>query len=129
MKEIVVSTKEELEEAVKNKVDTIVVKGELAKKVKATKELQKKGKIAMGITITILTAAFALAPATGGLSRALAAPIAATTGLSIVAIMSVFFLGITLVMLVTNGYDIKIGANGKIDNVEGEITLEKKRSE
>lgn len=28
-------------------------------------------------------------------------------------------------MLVTNGYDIKIGANGKIDNVEGEITLEK----
>ena len=34
MKEIVVSTKEELEEAVKNKVDTIVVKGELAKKVK-----------------------------------------------------------------------------------------------
>ena len=99
------------------------------KKVKATKELQKKGKIAMGITITILTTAFALAPATGGLSMALAAPIAATTGLSIVAIMSVFFLGITLVMLVTNGYDIKIGANGKIDNVEGEITLEKKRSE
>lgn len=128
MKEVVVTTKDELEKAVKDGLDKIVVKGELAQKVKATKELQAKGKVAMGAIIATLTAAFALAPATGGLSMAAAAPIAATTGLSIAVIMAVFFLGITLVMLVTNGYHIKMEAKGKINDAEGEIILEKKQS-
>lgn len=128
MKEVVVTTKDELEKAVKDGLDKIVVKGELAQKVKATKELQAKGKVAMGAIIATLTAAFALAPVTGGLSMAAAAPIAATTGLSIAVIMAVFFLGITLVMLVTNGYHIKMEAKGKINDAEGEIILEKKQS-
>jgi len=128
MKEVVVTTKDELEKAVKDGLDKIVVRGELAQKVKATKELQAKGKVAMGAIIATLTAAFALAPVTGGLSMAAAAPIAATTGLSIAVIMAVFFLGITLVMLVTNGYHIKMEAKGKINDAEGEIILEKKQS-
>lgn len=128
MKEVVVTTKDELEKAVKDGLDKIVVRGELAQKVKATKELQAKGKVAMGAIIATLTAAFALAPVTGGLSMAAAAPIAATTGLSIAVIIAVFFLGITLVMLVTNGYHIKMEAKGKIDGAEGEIILEKKQS-
>lgn len=128
MKEVVVTTKDELEKAVKDGLDKIVVRGELAQKVKATKELQAKGKVAMGAIIATLTAAFALTPVTGGLSMAAAAPIAATTGLSIAVIMAVFFLGITLVMLVTNGYHIKMKAKGKINDAEGEIILEKKQS-
>lgn len=128
MTEVTVTTKDELEKAVKDGVDTIVVKGELAQKVKATKELQAKGRVAMGVAMTTLAAAFALAPATGGLSIAAAAPIAATTGLSIVAIMAIFFLGITLVILVADKYDFKIKAKGKIDGAEGEIILEKKQS-
>jgi len=128
MKEVVVKTKDELEKAVKDGLDRIVVKGELAQKVKATKELQAKGRAAMGIAMTTLAAAFALAPATGGLSFAAAASIAATTGLSAVTIIAVFFLGITLVMLITNGYHIKIDTKGKFGDVEGEIILEKKQS-
>lgn len=128
MKEVVVTTKDKLEKAVKDGLDKIVVKGELAQKVKATKELQTKGKVAMWAIIATLTSAFALAPVTGGLSMAAAAPIAATTGLSIAVIMAVFFLGITLVMLVTNGYHIKMEAKGKINDAEGEIILEKKQS-
>lgn len=127
MKEVVVTTKDELEKAVKDGVDTIVVRGELAQKVKAIKELQAKGKMAMGAIIATLAAAFTLTPVTGGLSVVAAAPIAATTGLSVVAIMAVFFLGITLVVLVTDRYDT-IKAKGKINDAEGEIILKKKQS-
>ena len=82
----------------------------------------------MGVVMTTLAAAFALVPATGGLPITAAAPIAATTGLSVVAIMSIFFLGITSVVLVADKYNFKIKAKGKIDGAEGEIILEKKQS-
>jgi hypothetical protein len=115
---IEVRTKVELEKAIENKVEKIIVKGELAEKIhkaEAIKSLSKPALIALGTAI-------AATPFTGGISGAVGvAAITATTGMSIVAITAVAFLGIALILSITNGYDRKFSA--KADGI-GEASME-----
>lgn len=115
---IEVRAKEELEKAIENKTAKIIVKGELAEKIhkaEAIKSLSKPALIALG-------AAIAATPFTGGISGAVGvAALTATTGMSIVAITAVAFLGIALILSITNGYDRKFSA--KADGI-GEASME-----
>ena len=113
-----VRTKAELEKAIENKVEKIIVKGDLAEKIhkaEAIKSLSKPTLIALG-------AAIAAIPFTGGISGAIGvAAITTTTGMSIVAITAVAFLGIALIVSITDGYDRKFSA--KAEGI-GEASME-----
>lgn len=56
-------------------------------------------------TLMVLGAAVAALPFTGGVSLAVAAPIAAVTGLEVAIILAVFAVGLTLLRAVDEGYD------------------------
>ncbi len=115
---IEVRTKEDLEKAIKNKAEKIVVKGELAEKINKAEAIKKVSKPAL----VALGAALAATPFTGGISGAVGvAAMTATTGMSIVAITAVAFLGLALILSITNDYDRKF--NAKADGV-GEASME-----
>lgn len=113
-----VRTKKELEAAVNNKVDKIIVKGELAEKIHKAEAIKKVSKP----VLVILGAALAATPFTGGVSGAFGAvSLTATTGMGITAITAVAFLGLALILSITNGYDRKFTA--KAEGV-GEASME-----
>lgn len=124
-----VRTKSELESAVKNKVNKIVIKGELAEKINKAEVVKNVSKPAL-LVLGAALAATAATPFTGGLSGVVGvasiAGISATTGMSIVAIMSVSFLGLALIMTITDGYDRKFTAKAE---GYGEATMELKKKE
>ncbi|MGP3141445.1 hypothetical protein [Serratia nevei] len=104
--QIVVRTKEELEKARKERADYIIVEGELADKLKKGKKVAK----ASGVTITVIAAAIAAAPFTGGISTLGAASAAALTGTEIVAIIAAASIGIALIIGVFKDYEeIEVG--------------------
>ncbi|HHD2753882.1 TPA: hypothetical protein ACOTG0_002704 [Clostridium perfringens] len=105
MRSIEVTTKEQLKKAIDEKYDEIIVKGELAKKLHKSRKIKKLSRAKIGMLTAALTAGAASVPITGGLSLAVATPIAALTGLEIAFIIAVFFVGISLVIAVYNGYD------------------------
>jgi len=84
---VVVRTKEELQEAIKNKVDSIRIEGPyagiVAKKIRSRKKLKK---IAMGAGALALMGGFVAAPFTGGISLAGSVMGATAMGLTIGAI-------------------------------------------
>lgn len=105
-----VRTKEELEAAVKNKVEKIVVKGDLAEKIHKAEAIKKVSKPAL----VVLGAALAATPFTGGVSGAVGVVgLTATTGMGIAAITAVAFLGLALILSITNGYDRKFTAKAE----------------
>lgn len=118
--ETIVRTKEELEKAKKSGATTILVKGELADKLKKSK------KVAMlsGAGIAALTAALGVAtvtaPVTGGLSYLAAAPVAALTGVEIAAIIVAASLGISLIIALFLDYE-------EIEYSEGSLKLRKRQ--
>lgn len=115
-----VTTREELATAKKNKVDEIVVVGELADKLKKAKKISTIGTLGIaGLTGIMGVAAFS-APMTGGLSLVAATPAAAATGVSVAAIIAASTLGIALVLAVYNNYD-------EIDYSNGRLKLRKKK--
>lgn len=113
-----VRTKEELESAVDNKVEKIIVKGDLAEKIHKAEAIKKVSKPAL----VILGTALAAMPFTGGLSGVAGiVGLTATTGMGIAAITAVAFLGLALILSITNGYDRKFTA--KADGF-GEASME-----
>jgi hypothetical protein len=105
-----VRTKEELEAAINNKAEKIIVKGDLAEKIHKAEAIKKVSKPAL----VILGAALAATPFTGGGSGAVAvAGLTATTGMSIAAITAVAFLGLALILSITNDYDRKFTAKAE----------------
>ena len=110
MNSINVSTKEELEKAIKNKYDEIIVVGELANKLHKTKKIAYLGTA----TLATLTALLATMPLTGGLSAFGAVPLVALTGLEISAIIIAVSLGIALILAVYKGYDEILYKNGEL---------------
>ena len=116
-----VRTKTELEAAMKSEFKKIIVKGELAEKIhkaEAIKNISKPALIILGATL-------AATPFTGGVSGIVGiAGITATTGMSIVAITAVAFLGLALILNITNGYDRKFTAKAE---GYGEATMELKK--
>lgn len=59
-------------------------------------------------TLMVLGAAVAALPLTGGVSVAVAVPIAVLTGQEVAVILAVFVVGLTLLRAVDEGYDIII---------------------
>ena len=119
MSTVTVRTKEELERAKNNGVETIVVVGELAQKLKTAKVVGTFSKA----TVFALVAALAAVPATGGLSMVALVPIAAMTGVEIAVVTAVVFIGMSLLLSIIKEYNIRVRVN---KDGELEVVLEKK---
>lgn len=104
-----VTTKKQLKQAKVDNVQEIIVVGKLAKDLKAAKKITTLGTTALGILTAAIGAGFVAAPFTAGtsfgISALAAAPIAATTGVSIPAIILASSLGIGFIMAIFKDYD------------------------
>ncbi|MCB7129066.1 MAG: hypothetical protein J3T61_05975 [Candidatus Brocadiales bacterium] len=116
----IVRTREELNKAVEDKADSILVRGELAEKLNTALRIRSASKWAIGL----LAASLASIPFTGGLSAVAAAPIAALTGIEIVAIIAVAALGVTLVFMILRDFK-KVTFCAKNGDKEAELKLER----
>jgi len=114
---IQVSTKNELEEAMKDKYLEIIVKGNLGDKLHKSKKIAYLGVGTIAALITILSAI----PFTGGIAVFALAPAAALTGLEISMIVIAASLGIALIVAVFKDYD-------EISYKDGELKLKRKTS-
>ena len=121
---LIISTKSELKNALKNKTSHFTVTGKLAKDIKKSKKITKLGKLSLAI-LTASIAAIILSPATGGTSGAVGtagiatvgvfnfiapAAVATTTGtgISTSVIFAVIALGgVTIVLALFKDYDVK----------------------
>lgn len=121
MQTITVTTKEELKEAQEEKVQEIIVSGDLADKLKKAKQITKLGATGLGILTAALGFGIVAAPVTGGLSMFAAAPVAALTGLEIAAIITASALGIALIIAVFKDYE-------EISFEKGKMTLRKRQA-
>ncbi|WP_258087134.1 SbmA/BacA-like family transporter [Xenorhabdus bovienii] len=102
MNEVIVTTKEELKKAKDDRIETIIVQGELADNLQRTKKITY---LSAG-AIAALMGAIALIPATGGLSAFVGiAPIAALTGLDIGLIIGAISIGVGLLVAIYKEYD------------------------
>lgn len=115
MESRIVTTKEELQKAYDEKVDKIIVEGQLAKKIKKTQKLKYVAPatiVGLGGSIAIVAGGIAAAPVTGGVSLAASgaatAAISAQTGLSIAAVIMAVSVGIALLMAVFKDYDVEV---------------------
>ena len=106
----IVSTKEELKSAKEQGITEIIVSGKLANDLKKSKKIALAGTV----TIGILTAALAATPFTGGITAFAAAPVAALTGVEIVAIIAAASIGLALIIAVYKEYDEVSYENGKL---------------
>ena len=117
MERIIVTTKDELQKAQEQKIENIIVSGDLADKLKKAKQITKLGAIGLGILIVAL----GTAPVTGGLSMFAAASVATLTGLEIAAIITASALGLALIIALFKGYE-------EISFEKGKMTLRKRQS-
>jgi hypothetical protein len=115
-----VSTLKQLKCAKENNFDEIIVKGDLANKLKKAKKITTLGTVGLGILTATLGAATIAAPVTGGISYLAAAPVAVMTGVEIAAIIAASALGITLVLALFMGYE-------EISFRDGQLILKKKQ--
>jgi len=116
MTQRIVYTREELKKAKEQKIDNIVIKGELANKLHKAKKIAKLSTATIGIIIAALGAA----PITGGISTFAVAPVAALTGMEIAAIIAAASVGISLIVAVFKNYDI-------VKYKDGELILERNK--
>lgn len=118
MSRVVVRTKEELKKAYADKVDEIIVEGEMAKQIRDLEKIKKFSPVAIG-ALTAAGAAFAAGsvagPVTGGMSflvgGAALTTAATTTGLSIPLIFFACAVGVALLFAIFKEYDV-IEASG-----------------
>lgn len=118
MSEVIVSTKEELEEAKNDKAEYITVVGGLARSL-------QKGKVvatASTATVSAIAAAAIAMPFTGGASALGLAPIAALSGFEIAAIIAALSMGITLIIAICKDYE-------EIEASKDKIKLRRKRKD
>lgn len=119
---IVVRSKDELERAIEQRCEHIIVKGELAEKIDKSRKIKKLSKP----ILAALTAAVLATPLTGGISGAMGlTAVAALSGMEITAIVAVAFLGTALILKIVEDYDIE--AKGKHGDSEAEVKMTKKR--
>ena len=117
MEKLIVRTKRELQEALKAKPEYIIVKGDLADKLKKAEAISKLSKVSLGI----LTVALAATPLTGGVAGLVGlSAVAVSTGLSVPAIIIATALGIALILAVCKEYE-------EIEYDNGKLVLRKKR--
>ena len=121
MQTITVTTKYELKKAQEEKIENIIVSGKLADTLKKAKQITKLSATGFGILTAALGVGTVTAPITGGLSMIIAAPVAALTGLEIVAIITATTLGIALIIALFKDYE-------EISFEKGKMTLKKRQS-
>lgn len=113
---VVVYTIEELDKAQKERAERIIVKGELASKLKvAFKGLRSLGAGSLNALALCLSGAALLAPFTGGVSLGAAGTAMGTLGaaMTATAIAAISAIGFALVIAVFKGYDeVKLGGGG-----------------
>jgi len=114
MKTMTVTTKEELKKAQEQKVDEIIVSGDLADKLKKAKKITKLGAVGLAALTAAVGVSVATAPVTGGLSMIAASGAAAVTGLEIAAIITASALGIALIIALFKDYEEISFENGKM---------------
>ncbi|MEZ7892686.1 MAG: hypothetical protein QMC67_13155 [Candidatus Wallbacteria bacterium] len=112
MNSITVKTKEELEKAKNDKVEEIVILGELAKQVHNGRKIISIGKIALGIITTLIV--------TTPFTTIFAAQIASFTGVEIALILSIIFVGIGLLLAIWKEYD-------EIEYSDGHLKIRRKK--
>jgi len=111
---------DELREAITEKVDRIIVKGELAGHLNTAMKI----KIVSKWTVGLLAASLAATPLTGPLNIALFAPIASLTGLEATFIIIVATVGTGLVLLICRDYK-KVSFCEFNDDGEAEVVIER----
>lgn len=103
-----VTTREELKTAQMQGEREIVVVGKLATDLWAAKKIAKMSKFAIGMVTAALGAGAIAAVPTGGLSLGIStaalAPIAATTGISLEALVLISVLGVSFIISLCEGY-------------------------
>jgi hypothetical protein len=114
-----VQTKDELKTAKENGAAEIIVIGELAQKLKKSKNIALLGGASIAALTLALGAATIAAPVTGGLSYFAAAPVAVLTGAEISAIIAVSAVGLALVLAVFKDYE-------EISYESGRLVLKKR---
>ena len=121
MMQVEVSTKEDLKCAYKARVDTIVVVGELAKKMKKVEPIRKVKPIALG-GLGLLAGASVMGGPFGSFS---AASIAAMTGLEIGIVVIATSIGLSLIISLFRDYETEMSVELGADTVK--YTLKRKR--
>jgi cytochrome c biogenesis protein CcdA len=118
-KPIIVREKSELEAAIKNGAEHIIVKGELAEKLEKARVIKKLSKP----MLAALAVAIAAMPFTGGISGVVGVTAAAAlTGIEIVAIVAVAFLGLSLVLMIAEKFHMKYKRKTADSETEMEMT-------
>ena len=121
---VVVTTKAQLKQAKEAGEKEITINGDLANKLKKSKQIAMLGGVSLGILVAALGGATVTAPVTGGMSylalASVAAPVAAITGIEIAAIIVASSLGIALIIALFKDYE-------EISYKEGELKLRKKQ--
>lgn len=121
---IVVRTKDELQNAIDNNATHIIVRGDLAEKLNQASVIKKLSAPA----IAALVAAIAAMPFTGGVSGAMGfAALAALTGTEVIALTAIVFLGVALLMQVSNDFTFSFKAKNEMG--EAEMDLKHKNSD
>lgn len=115
-----VTTKSELEKAKSDGEIEIIVKGELADKLKKSKKIAMLSASALAILTIALGSATVTAPVTGGMSFFVAAPVAALTGVEIVAIITASAIGISFIVALFKEYE-------EIEYSKGNLVLRKRK--
>ncbi|WP_163255848.1 hypothetical protein [Bacillus tropicus] len=115
-----VSTKDELEYAIKNKFAKIICTGDIAEKVNRSYKMKTVSKFAL----PTLAVAIAAIPITAGASSVALLSAATIGGLDFIVIMAIVFLGYSLVKQIINKYD-KVSVNTNPDGGV-EVVLEMK---
>ncbi|WP_031485680.1 hypothetical protein [Maridesulfovibrio frigidus] len=107
MEEVVVYTKEELEEAMSSGADQIIVYGEFADKLHSTKKIALVG--AAGIAAMLGLGG--VAALTGPIGAAAVTSVAALSGMEIAAIIPAVAIGVTVLVALYKDYEeIEFGA-------------------
>jgi hypothetical protein len=119
---MIVHTKQELENAIKNKAQSFEVEGDLAEKIKKGQKITKLSKTTLALLIVSI-AGIAATPVTRGFSgiagSAGVITIATLTGMEIAVIMTVAFLGVGLLIALFRDYSIE----EEVDLPGGKIKL------
>ncbi len=119
---MIVHTKQELENAIKNKAQSFEVEGDLAEKIKKGQKITKLSKTTLALLIVSI-AGIAATPVTRGFSgiagSAGVITIATLTGMEIAVIMTVAFLGVGLLTALFRDYSIE----EEVDLPGGKIKL------
>ncbi len=117
---LVVESKNSLRKAFESGSEKIIIKGKLAKEFDLTKKIIPLGSAAIGA----LVIGIASIPATAGLSMAVAAPVAAASGIGAEVVLAIIAVGgVSIILALYKNYDVKVTCrDAKGNAIEMELT-------